>query len=178
MANINLFKSVQQNEATANIAERAKRGFVLPSIFLLIVLLLWGGIQAFSMVQAKKSAGVDGQISMESESLNGKDADSVADFQGRLDKITQFNNGKNDPDAIFGQLQNSIVQNSQITDLKYTGDAADVKFMCDDFSVVAKEILSFKKSDFFGNVMIDSISRDSQTGKIVLELTMAIKNKS
>jgi hypothetical protein len=176
MANTNLFKSVQQGEDASDSIKKAKRGFVLPSIFLFIVILAWGGLKAYSMIETKKISNVEAQIISESRSLQGKDADRVADFQGRLDKIFQINNAKIDANNLFAQFQNTIVQGSQASTFSYDGNLS-VKFLCDNFNVVAREIMSFKKSSYFGGTTIESISRDNQTGKVALTLSIPIKNQ-
>jgi hypothetical protein len=177
MANTNLFKSVQETEDLGKAVKRARQGFILPSLFLFIVLLAWGGIKVYSMQETKKVADINNQTIAESQNLQGKNIDRVADFQGRLDKIIQANGSKIDTNNLFTQFQNTIVQGSRATNFEYDSSSNSLKatFLCDDFSVVAREIMSFKESTYFGGAVIDSISRDSQTQKVSLSLVIPVK---
>lgn len=175
MSNINLFKSVQEKEeATKTIKMGGKAGFFLPFSFLMLVLLIYGGLLFYTKIVKGEAEKIKEQISVETKNLSSKDINRVADFKERLDNIEKENKNKSYPNDFFDQFRNLIVQGGQASDLTYAPDSATVNIVCDNFSTVAKQVLSFKGSDFFSDSRVDKIARN-QDGKIILTLTSTFK---
>lgn len=174
MSNINLFKSVEEKEKETSSVKMKKGGFLLPFSFLLLVLLVYVGLLAYSKVVRKGAEGVQEQISAETKSLSEKDINRVADFKERLDDIIKENKVKSYPNDFFDQFQALVIQGAQADSIDYLSDSATVDIACDNFSTVAKQILSFKGSEFFSDTKVGSITRD-QDGKVVLSLILTFK---
>lgn len=127
---------------------------------LIVVFLIYGGLKAGTWLVDSKQKTVAGQIAVESRNLEGREADKVADFQARLAKIGDNVSSKKDPNEVLGKIGQSVVPGSVASSLESASGSLTVKFSEDNFQVAAKQVLSFKKSDYFSNVRVTDISRD------------------
>ena len=169
MTTINLSQSTQQGPVQKTSA--IDKGIFTSLAILAIVLIVFGGLKMWTSRLQSQKAAVDGQTATETRGLEGSEANRAADFYERLAKIGGNLASENNPAETLGQVEKSVIPGSVIASLNSSGGALSLKISSDNFLTAAKQLLAFKKSDYFSGVKITEISRDTE-GKVILSLAM------
>lgn len=169
MTTINLSQSTQQGPVQKTSA--IDKGIFTSLAILAIALVVFGGLKLWaSRIQSQKDA-IDRQTAAETRGLEGNEANRAADFYERLTKIGGNIAAENNPAEMLGQVEKSVIPGSVITSLDSSGGSLSLKISSDNFLTAAKQLLAFKRSDYFSGVKITEISRDTE-GKVILSLAM------
>ncbi len=171
MTNINLSQPMRQGPIKK--ASALDKGVYTSLAILAITLLIFGGLKLWTSRLQSERGIVEGQIAAESRGLEGAEIDQVADFNERVLKIGENLAAERNPNEVLGEVEKSVVPGSVITSLSSSGGVISLKVATDNFLVAAKQLLSLKKSNYFSNVKITEISRDTQ-GKVVLSLEVRL----
>jgi hypothetical protein len=129
-------------------------GIIVLFIVFVLVLVLYGTLLFLNKTTDSQIASTKQQFDSEYSGLVQGNAKTVADFQNRLDftskSIIQSRDAKSDLEAI----EKLMVPGAFLNEYKYddTGKILTLSCIGDSFNTVAKQILSFKKSDYFSNV--------------------------
>ena len=147
------------------------KGIFTSLAILAIALIAFGGLKLWtSRIQSQKAA-VDGQTAAETRGLEGSEANRVADFYKRQEKIGVNIASESNPAEALGQLEKSVIPGSAISSLDSSSGALSLKISADNFLTAAKQLLALKMSDYFSGVKITELSRDTE-GKVILSLAM------
>lgn len=158
MTNINLSQSTQGVEGGQKKSKPVDKGLRISLAILVVTLLIFGGLKLWSTLIASKQESVNEQINKEAKSLEGEDVDRVVDIQQRMIIIGENIASKQDPNEILSNVSGSLVSGSVLTSLSATSDTVELEVTSENFFTTAKQVLSFKKSDYFKSVSISGIT--------------------
>lgn len=169
MSNINLYQSIERSE------QEGKKRFMLSGSFfwslglLLLSMALLGGAKFVSQNLKEKQDLLAEEIAQQNANFGGGDLNRIVDFQARLDESSKnieeksrFNTNK----ALFA-IEDSMVKGVAAISLAYareggSGQSIAIGMSADNFSVIAKQILSFKENKSFTNISVQEIMRDEK----------------
>lgn len=168
MTNINLYQRDFEKEHLVKNKKIADKGLIISVCVLLFTLLVLGGLKIYSRTIDDKISAVRNQIEGENKTIGLENTDMrrVADFQARMDVIEKNIASKTDPAINLEKIEKTIVAGSLLKSLEYSAGNFSLTLVTDNFQVMARQILSFKKSGFFKNVGIDKVYRSSEDNKI------------
>lgn len=137
---------------------------------LVITLLTLAGLKLYVPFAEGKSKVLADTVNAADDKLIGlKSLERIMDLQKRTTEIKSNLQLKDSAvtrlemtdllDKLGGDLNPGVV----VSDFKYDVDNVTVSFDANNFGDVAKQILNFKKSEFFNDVNISSISRKENT---------------
>jgi len=179
MTTINLHQEKKENES--RFSSSGGNGGVIFSIGILIfTLLVFQGLNMYIPFAQKNNDALAASVRAENEKLVGlKSLEQVADMQKRLTEIKSNLEIKDDAvnrlemtkilDQISGELNASIV----VTDFSYKEDEIMLTFNAFNFGDIAKQILNFKKSEYFTGVGVSSIINSD--GLVTCVVAMSVK---
>lgn len=168
MANINLYQEDFEKQHLAKNKKIADKGLVISILVLSFTLLVFGGLKVYSKTIDDKINVLKNQIDRENKTIGLENTDMrrVAEFQEKMDIIKKNVASKIDPTVNLEKIEKVIVAGSMLKSLEYSPGNFSLTLVTDNFQVMARQILSFKKSGFFKNVDIDKVQRESKDNKI------------
>lgn len=174
MSNINLY----QNEQLSKEAIREglfDKGLLVGTIIFVIFLAGFGGMKMYLRSLDSQIAAAKEEELASRNSLNKEDVNLVASFQQRMDMLASGKAAfaKNNPISVFQNVQNAMIGGVVASDINVKDKTVGVAFLADNFEVLAKQILSFKKSGVFKDVQMKNSVLDEK-GKVKAELTMTL----
>jgi hypothetical protein len=174
MVNINLAENeYDQKEKTGRLYNTG----ALALLFVLIVLVaafFWLDYSTKS-VEGKITA-TNAQYAQERSNLVKSANRDVIDFQNRLDIAGNLVAQRNAGVESLPAVEKAFVSGASATSLTYdqTKNSVDVAGVADTYEIMAKQLLSFKQSDYFSGATVGKTSLD-QNGKVVFDLSLNIK---
>ncbi|MCX6765722.1 MAG: hypothetical protein NT136_02055 [Candidatus Moranbacteria bacterium] len=171
MTAINLSQPMQQGKAGARKVDPVDKGIYISLAVLIITLLIFGALKGATMWLNSETKVVNEKIAAGARNLEGKDVDRIADFQQRMLQIEKSISSEVNSNEMLKQTSQSMIQGSVVQSLKSTSGSLILEIASDNFLTAAKQVLSFKKSDYFNNVKVTAISR-SKEGKVLITLGM------
>lgn len=174
MANINL--------ATGGEVERPEPGIfsggtIVIFIVLILVLASYGGAYVYNQMLNQKIGDAQKQYKDAYDSLlqgNGKD---IVDFQYRLDEANEsFKNGQNIKMGLQA-IEKGMIAGSYLSTFSFddaTG-VISIEGIADNYSIVAKQILSFKSQSDFSSVTAGETSYDAEKNKVEYKIELMLK---
>ena len=168
MTNINLLQSAQGKEDANNKKFKLEKALAIPLAILVAVFLIFGTAKYYSFYLSNKKANLDSEAKSFS-SLSGRNVDRIVDFQERADMAAKNALSKADYDIYLKDLESSVVSGAIINSLMYGSKGIEVTVNADNFKTVARQMLSFKNSNYFKDLVIEKTSRD-KNGRIQFSL--------
>lgn len=177
MANINLYQA-EQTVAQKRQAGLLDGGMLAALGLALLALLAYGGVEFYLGSLDKKMADLTSEESLGRKSLKEKDVNMAASFEQRIDKIkTEADTfAPDDPANVFENAQKTVISGAVVSKLSFSGAAADVALVADNFETLAKQILAFKGSDFWSTVDVGPTSRN-EDGKVSASFTLGMNKQ-
>jgi hypothetical protein len=165
MTNINLYQSSTETKNEKKKMTLLDSGFFWSLAMLLIVIIAFAGLKFVSNNLKNKSVLLENEIIQGNATFAGSDLNRIVDFKARLDESMKNISSKLDTGNVFSAVESSIVRGVYVVsfslDNKDNGLAAiTLDLVARDFSLAAKQILSFKENDSFENVSVIETSRD------------------
>lgn len=173
MTNINLSQSLQQSAGSPQKKRPADKAILISLTILIVTFLIFGGLKAGTLWLDSKKADIDSKIAAEVRNLESEDVERITDFQQRMEQISDNISSKKDTNVVLGQVSQAMISGSVVSSLQSTPGTLSLKIASDNFLVAARQVLSFKKSSHFSNVMIKDINRD-QDGKVLFTLNVSL----
>ena len=105
-------------------------------------------------------------------------SNEVMDMQTRVDQIRdnlQIKNGKIlrlGMAEVLSNLEKDSIAGVAVSLYKYEDDKATVTFVSNNFNDIAKQILNFKKSEYFENVNVVSVDGKEKYMTCVIEMSV------
>lgn len=170
MENINL-ATAQKKESIVD------TGTLKLMLVLILVLLLYGGLSLYGGYLTRKTDDLKMQYSSQHANFMSDASRKVLDFQNRLvisqNLISQERNVNKDIDAVKAVISNGTYLDSY----KYDEANRMITLDCysDNYGTIAKQILSFKKSDYFSSVLVGETKLDSKANVINFTVSLKIK---
>ncbi|KKQ52212.1 MAG: hypothetical protein US70_C0010G0017 [Parcubacteria group bacterium GW2011_GWD2_38_11] len=179
MTTINLRQS-QQAEPERFSVKNGNGGFFFSLGILIIILLILFGLKIYVPFAEGRNKALRESVLAENDKLIGlKSLERVVDMQVRLSEIKnnlQLSDGniaRLEMTKLLDHLGGDLDANIVVTDFKYDTEKIVVSFDANNFNDVAKQILNFKKSDYFTDVALSSIIRNENI--IACSVDMKIK---
>jgi hypothetical protein len=179
MTTINLRQN-QQKVKSGFPGEMGNSGFVFSLGILAFTLLVLFGLKLYVPVMENRNNELDKAISVENNKLVGlKSLEQVIDMQSRLKEIKsnlQMTDGqvtRLEMTGLLGRLGGEMNSNVSVSEFNYSPDKISIAIESNNFSDIAKQILTFKKSDYFSGVNVVSINRGEKT--VVCNVAMNVK---
>lgn len=178
---INLSHPTEERQATFHKKKQLiDTGIIISCGIAVVTLLVLGGLKYYNFVLQGKIESADKEIKADNDLLTSaaaKDssANIVSDFAVRLAKAQENISGKRDPVAALKNLESTVVSGANLESYTYNKDKNSLllTMAADSFPAVARQLLNFKKSEYFQDVMISGISR-TETSKIGFTIDMKI----
>ncbi|MFA7209721.1 MAG: PilN domain-containing protein [Parcubacteria group bacterium] len=175
MVNINLSTNqamLQDNKGTA----AAKGGIVVIEIILLVVAVISGGLMLWANSLDNKVAAVEAAYADKEAGLmaNARNKD-IVDFQNRLSLSDGLVGQTNLTFDVLQEVEKNLVSGVYITAFEADKEAKTLKLECvaDNYEAVARQVLSFKSSSYFSEVVVKSASVSNE-GKTVFSMEIAL----
>ncbi|MCX6761793.1 MAG: hypothetical protein NTY33_03055 [Candidatus Moranbacteria bacterium] len=145
-------------------------GSGISSLFvaLLVVLIVYATLFFYGKNLESKAAELKAAYDAKRNSLIIGDSKKILDFQDRLivarESMTEERSAKQDLDKV----EAAVVAGTRLNGYSYDETTKAITLDCyaDNYDTVAKQILSFKSSDYFISVMAGGTKFDSKSGKI------------
>jgi len=173
MPNTNLLQAAPEKKYSESIG-LGSSGVISSIVLLVIALAVWGGFTFYTADLNKKITDVDVETKSESVDLVGKDVDRIGDIQERIAKIKSNIAAKKNPQLILKEIERVIVQGVVVQKFSEKGSQLTITFQAKNFTEVSKQIVSFKKDEYFSDVVVSNLSRDKD-GNIQFDIVMGIK---
>lgn len=172
MVNVNLSTSGNQQKNGVPYAA----GITIVIIILVLVGLVWGGIVFYKNYLVRNVVNTKALYEVENRKLTGEGGLSVMDFQNRLTIAKNLLNQKKIARETLGKVESSIIPEVYLNSYNYDGAKNVLSLDCvgDNFNSAAKQILSFKKSDYVSDVTVGKTSLNDK-GKVSFLLDLKIK---
>ncbi|MFZ5982674.1 MAG: PilN domain-containing protein [Patescibacteria group bacterium] len=161
--------------------EKIKFGKALPLVVVIFILLL----SAYAaLIFLRKD--VEAKITSEQEEYSQKllefkngNAKEVLDFQNRISESRDLFGKYFDGLGVLGEIEKNMVPGVYLDSLSLDSGGGVVELTClaGSFDQVAKQILSFKKSEFFLNVESGESDILEQEGRISFLVKLTLKQK-
>ena len=178
MSNINLYQSEETSEKSVK-AGILDKGLTIGVIIFAVVLVGYGGVKLYlgSLDQKINALKIEAENSR--NALDRSGVNEAASFQQRLEimESTGITFEKNNPSGVFANVQRVMLSGVVASEISFQGKEFKISFVADNFEVLAKQILNFKKDSAFQNVQVESSSRSAEEngpGKISAQLSMAL----
>ena len=177
MANINLYQSIQREETFHKKKSLTDKGVVLALAVIIITLLSYGGIKFYTSVQSKQILELEDQIRAEAEKIDAAELNRVADFQTRIENVSDSIDAKKDPIALLSKVEGSMIQGIVLTAYDWDEEKKilAVEGLADSFSTMARQILNLKQIPLVSDVSVKKTSRDKE-GKVEFALEANLTN--
>lgn len=149
---------------------------VLLIVFLLTV-LAYLGLLFYGKKLNEEAEGLKTEYAGRLNSFISGDSKRVLDFQNRLtisgELLAKERNNKGDMEKV----EEAMITGVYLGAYKYDSKTNSIALDCyaDNYEVVAKQILSFKKQAYFPAVLAGKTELDTQSGKVKFPVVLTIK---
>lgn len=170
MTTINLHQDQQQKQPLFS-EKASNRGLIFSIGILIVTFLAWGGLNFYLPKLIANNAKLDAQINQDNAKIvELKNLELTIDMRNRLKEIKN-NLGINDKNMVttldvskvLNDLSGDLNVGVVVSKFEYKGDGTViVSFDSTNYSDVAKQIASFKRSDNFSEVVFGSVTRNEK----------------
>ena len=172
MVNINL--STIGEEDTKK-EESYNIGTILILSVVVILVLACGGVYIWKNDINKRIASAKEEYKENLEKLNGNEYSSIVDFQIRLDIAESSLEEKNLTDESFNQVEQNLIPGIRLEGYNFNNEERIIKIegVTSDYEILAKQVLSFKKTDYFSGVSIGKTELN-KNGEVEFPIILSI----
>jgi len=172
MDDINLVTKEEEKSAGSSARE-----WIACIVIIILSLLVYVGAVAYDRFLIKDVGRLNREYESQYNSLleSGK---NVFDFQNRLETAKPLVLEKNYALGSLDQIEKMIIPGIYVESFTWSSEKGIVNLECvsSEYRLVANQLASFKKSDYFSEVIINE-TKSREDGKISFFLKLAIKNK-
>jgi hypothetical protein len=180
MTTINLYQDQQKKQQDFSFW-KTNGGFLFSLGILFLVVLTFMGLNFYVSVLKKQNTEMSDKIQTEKKRLSDMgDLDKIIDMQTRLSKIKENLNIEDGKimrlqmTDILDHLSKEMLAEAIVSSYIYNDNGTvTVTFQTNGFGNVARQVLSFKKSNYFINASLERISRNEKL--VVCDVKMGIK---
>lgn len=162
--------------------EKIQFGKVLPLVIVLCVLVLaaYFVILFFQNKVESQIGSTQDMLNQKTQEFRNGDAKNVLDFQNRISESNKLLKQYTDNLALLDEIQKDILDGVFLTSLKFDSEEETATLSCraSSYEQVSRQILSFKKSDFFSKVEAGETSVLEQEGLISFEVVLFLPSDS
>jgi flagellar basal body-associated protein FliL len=161
MTNINLLHSVESSENPGKKSLIREKVLFIPLAVLVGIFLIFGAAKFYIFYLSNQKIKIDKENQMELSNLSGKNVDRIVDFENRMETASKEVSSRNDYDSYLKELENLMVNGARLDSFKYTSQSTELVLVADNFKTAARQILSFKNSNYFKDLSLaGQIARD------------------
>jgi hypothetical protein len=175
MANINLVTGGEVERPEPGIFSG---GTIIIFTILILVMAAYGGVYFYGRTLDQEIASTQSQYKEAYEKLlQGKGKD-IVDFQYRLDEAKEsFEKSKNIRTSLQA-IEASMIPGSYLDSYSFddvTG-LTSIEGVADNYNILARQVLSFKKQPEFSSVAAGETSFDTEKNKVQYKMELMLKN--
>lgn len=164
MSNLNLYQASGEESQDKKKMALLDSGFFWSLGLLFLVLVSFVGLKFFTGSLGAKVEELKNEIAKENAAFAGGDLDRVADFKIRMDESVKAVSVKRNSGELFSAVENSMIKGAYVNSIEQENGVEknpilNIEMTAGDFSVIARQILSFKENSSFANVSVSDISR-------------------
>lgn len=168
MANINLTTTeFSQKEGLPY-----KKGIVSIAVILAILVGGYVWLTIANNQTAKEIADTNSAYRSEYSQLTSGNRE-VVDFQNRITLAKNLINGGSQAVQSLNELEKTVVPGAHLQTYNLGNGTLSVDLVADNFDVLAKQLLSFKNSNYFSGVSMGKTVLNDQ-GKVIATLTLKV----
>jgi hypothetical protein len=174
MPNINL----ASEDVSKNYSNPAGKSLSFSIAVLILTILLYGGFIIANGVLSSKIKTVQGEYTAEYNKFLSGNGNEIIDFKNRSEAAGKMIAENKSTADILSRIESSMLPSVYINSLEYNKSSQTVTLQCigDNFTTVAKQILSFKQNDFFAAVVPGRSFLDSKnSNKLSFYIDLKIK---
>jgi hypothetical protein len=174
MANINL--TTQESGETTS-SGLFSSGLVVMFIVLVLVMAAYGALLALAWQTDKDIAQTKSDFSVKYAALSEGKGKELVDYYNRLniakDSLAKSRNAK----ETLGQIESLIVPGVYLSSYGLADSTGNITLNCvgDTYNTVAKQILNFKKSEYFSGVTAGSTTHGTENNIINFNVILKLK---
>ena len=174
MANINL-TTQESRETTDN--GLFSSGLVVMFIVLVLVVVIYGVLLIMTWQTDKEIAQTKSDFSVKYAALSESKGKEIADYYNRLNIAKESMAKSRDVKETLGQIENLVIPGVYLKSYGLADAAGNIILNCvgDTYNTVAKQILNFKKSEYFSSVTAGSTTRGSENNVINFNVILKLK---
>lgn len=179
MTTINLYQNKEDGERKASLS--STNGGLFFSLGILgLTLLVLLGLKIYIPILDNENKVLAQSITDENAKLVGlKDLEHIVDTQNRLSEIKsnlQISKGevvRTEMTQILDKLSLDVNNDIVISGYEYNDNKVTVHFTANNFNDASRQIFSFKKSEYFKEVVLSDISRGNDNILCAVEMEIA-----
>jgi hypothetical protein len=147
-------------------------------VIVLVWLGIYGGMLLYKEIVEKKIAASNGEIAAKEKTIKEGGNKDIFDFQSRISLASTLLEKKNSALGSLDKLQEVMIGGVSVKSYDYNVEENALVIECEanNYNSAAKQILNFKKSEYFSEVSVFDIS--PMKGKIVFSIKTKINQKA
>jgi hypothetical protein len=174
MANINLSTEEAQEKVDLNVGGS---GLAILIIALLLILAAYGAELLYGQKLARDTEAIREEMDAKYKNISKGNPITVVDFQNRLNSAkTAVNEGRDIRENLL-EIEKSIIPGVYLESYDFEKEGGVLVLDCigDNYNLVAKQILNFKKSTYFAGASGGETSFEAESGKVGFKVNLTLK---
>ena len=169
------------NLTTEDVSEKSMlslgTGVILSLAVLILIFCVYGALLIINKDVSAKIKDVENEYKIEyNKFLSGSGGD-IIDFKNRSAVAKDLINKSRSSSEIFFKLEEATIPSVYLSSLKYDENNKVINLACigNDLHSIAKQIASFKESNYFSSVNAEQISLDEEINKFNFSINLKLK---
>jgi len=173
MSNINLAtkRNLQNNPKIMS------KSLVISMVALILLLCLYGALLLINKKISAQTSSTHDQYETEYNKFLASNASDVVDFKNRSVVAQKLISEDKAMSNMLDQIESSILPAVYLSSYEYDKDKKTILLSCvgDNFNTEARQILSFKESGYFAQVIPGQSRIDAQTNQLNFTINLKLK---
>ncbi len=173
MSNVNLAtEKIPQNKA-----KKIGKGLIISIVSLVLVICLYVVLLFMNKKVSAQIVAVQSQFKSEYNKFLASNANEVFDFKKRSNLAKKLISADRSQRSIFNQLEKDLLPQVYLNSYSYNKNKNNLSLNCsgDNFNVVAKQVLSFKKSNYFQKVSLRKSELSIENNRVEFIINLKLK---
>ena len=172
MTSINLATDKEENRMLGT-------GVSILFLIFLLIMLAYLALFFYGKKIDKDITSLDEACEVSYKSFVSGDALKVLDFQNRLVTSKEILNRERNMNKDIEKVESAMIKGVYLDSYEYDGTTGEIKLNCnaDNYEIIAKQIFSFKSSNYFLVSSAGDSKFNGETGKISFPVILTAINK-
>lgn len=174
MSNINLYQDTKTEETKKQIPRLVDSGFFISIGLLVVVFGIFVGLKLYDESLQSKVEGLNVMVSEANKNLGASNVNKLVDFEARSKKASEEIDEREMSLDIMKAIEDSMVEgvSANSINIDKNTESVDMDLQSGSFEAVAKQILSFKKNDYFNSIEINSAVRGEELISFTIRMNL------
>lgn len=170
MVNINL----TTEKITVKEPPLFKREVVILVGLLAVLIIAYGGLLLYEKNMIKKIEGKNAEYVQTYRELTEGNTKNVFDFQNRLNSASGLFSTKNSTLDSLKKMEETVIPGIYVSSFAYDieQNRISLTLVAQNYNLMAKQVLSFKKSGYFSEVGVSSSQSEANSIRFPVSLTL------